>query len=108
MVVLMNSISQPEDINSYANRVVNLWKIRSKKIGDGLLVVVTKDDREVWVEVAKTLEGAIPDLTARRIIDQAMTPHFKQDVFAEVLDAVVDFVAAHITGETLPDPSFIA
>ena len=105
VVVLMIATTLPEDISSYANRVANQWKIGRKEIGDGLLVVVAKDDRKVRIEVAKSLEGAIPDLAAKRIIDQAMTPYFKQSAFAEGLDAAVDLLAARITGEALPAPA---
>jgi len=60
VVILLVPTTQPEDITSYANRVANAWKIGRKEIGDGLLIVVAKNDRKVRIEVAKTLEGAIP------------------------------------------------
>jgi len=104
MVLLLVPTTQPEDIASYSNRVANSWKIGRKAIGDGLLLVVAKDDRRVRIEVAKTLEGAIPDLAARRVIDQAITPRFKQGDFAGGLDAAVDQLMALITGEALPAP----
>ena len=56
----------PEDISSYANRVGNAWKIGRKEVGDGILLIVAKNDRKVRIEVAKTLEGAVPDLAAPR------------------------------------------
>lgn len=104
VVLLLVPTTQPEDISSYANRVANTWKIGRKEIGDGLLVVVAKTDRKVRIEVAKTLEGAIPDLAAMRIIDEAITPRFKQGDFAGGLDAAVDQITALIAGEALPDP----
>ena len=58
------------------------WKIGRKTVGDGLLLVVALQDRKVRIEVAKTLEGAIPDLAAKRVIDQAITPRFKQGDYA--------------------------
>lgn len=104
MVLLLVPTTQPEDIASYSNRVANSWKIGRKEIGDGLLLVVAKDDRRVRIEVAKTLEGAIPDLAAKRVIDQVITPRFKQGDFAGGLDAAVDQLMALITGEALPAP----
>lgn len=104
MVLLLVPTTQPEDIASYSNRVANSWKIGRKEIGDGLLLVVAKDDQRVRIEVAKTLEGAIPDLAAKRVIDQAITPRFKQGDFAGGLDAAVDQLMALITGEALPAP----
>ena len=49
MVVLLVPTSQPEDIASYANRVANSWKIGRREVGDGLLVIVAKDDRKVRI-----------------------------------------------------------
>ena len=107
IVVLLVASTQPEDITSYANRVANSWKIGRKEIGDGLLLLVAKDDHKVRIEVAKSLEGAIPDLAAKRIIDQAITPRFKQNDFAGGLDAGVDQIAARIRGEALPAPTSV-
>ncbi len=62
LVILMVPTTQSEDIASYANRVANTWKIGRRDVGDGVLMVVAKNDRKLRIEVAKTLEGAIPDL----------------------------------------------
>ena len=105
LVLLLVPSTQPEDISSYANRVTNEWKIGRKGIGDGLLLLVAKNDRKVRIEVAKTLEGALPDLAAKGIIDQAITPRFKQGDFAGGLDAAVDQIMARISGEALPTPT---
>jgi uncharacterized protein len=105
VVLLLVPTTQPEDISSYANRVANHWKIGRREIGDGIVVVVAKNDRRARIEVAKTLEGAIPDLMAKRVIDGAMTPRFKQGDFAGGLDVAVDQIAALIRGEGLPTPT---
>ncbi|MDP9901279.1 TPM domain-containing protein [Variovorax ginsengisoli] len=102
IVMLMVPTTQPEDIASYANRVGNAWKIGRKDVGDGVLVIVAKDDRKMRIEVAKTLEGAVPDLAAARIIDTAMAPRFRKDDYAGGLDAAADQLIARITGEPLP------
>lgn len=103
IVMLMVATTQPEDIASYANRVGNAWKIGRKNVGDGVLVVVAKDDRKMRIEVAKTLEGALPDIAAARIIDDAMKPRFRQNDFAGGLDAAADQLIARINGEALPE-----
>jgi uncharacterized protein len=79
--------TQPEDIASYANRVANSWKIGRKAGRRRHPGVVAKDDRKVRIEVAKTLEGAVPDLAAKMIIDDAITPKFRQGDFAGGLQA---------------------
>jgi len=100
--VLMVPSTQPEDIASFANRVANTWKIGRREVGDGVLVIVAKTDRSLRIEVAKTLEGAIPDLAAKHIIDQAITPRFKQGDFAGGLNAGIDQLVARVHGEALP------
>ncbi|MDM0017318.1 TPM domain-containing protein [Variovorax saccharolyticus] len=102
IVMLMVKTTQPEDIASYANRVGNAWKIGRKAVGDGILVVVAKDDRKMRIEVAKALEGAVPDLAAAHIIDEAMKPRFRQNDFAGGLDAAADQLIARVNGEALP------
>jgi uncharacterized protein len=104
IAVLLVATTAPEDISSYANRVANAWKIGRKQVGDGVLVIVAKNDRKVRIEVAKTLEGAIPDLAARQIIDDAVTPRFRAGDFAGGLQAASDQLIARINGEALPAP----
>jgi uncharacterized protein len=105
MVVLVVPTTQPEDIAAYGQRVADEWKIGRRDVGDGVVIVVAKNDRRVRIEIAKALEGAIPDLAARRIIDQQITPAFRAGDFAGGLDAAVDQLAARIRGEGLPVPS---
>ena len=103
VVVLLVPTTQPEDIASYANRVGNAWKLGRKGVGDGLILLVSKEDRKVRIEVAKTLEGAIPDLLAKRFISEGITPHFKQGDYAGGIDAGVEQISAAIKGEPLPE-----
>ena len=105
IVVLIVASTLPEDIAAFAQRVGDNWKIGRKNIGDGLLLVVAKNDRAVRIETTKALEGAIPDLAARQIIDSAITPRFRQNDFAGGLDAAADQIMARITGENLPSPA---
>ena len=102
VVVLMVPTTAPEDIAAYANRIGNAWKMGRKNVGDGLIVVVAKDDRRMRIEVAKTLEGAVPDIAASHIISEVMTPAFRRGDYAAGLDGAVDQLAARIRGEALP------
>ena len=104
LVVLIVPGTQPEDIAAYAQRVGEAWKIGRRDVGDGLLIVVAKDERRMRIEVAKALEGAVPDLAARQIIDGVMKPAFRQGDFAGGLNGAVDALSARIRGEGLPAP----
>ena len=105
IVLLLVPTTQPEDIASYSQRVADSWKVGRKGIGDGLLLVVAKSDRKVRIEVAKALEGAIPDLASKRVIDEAITPRFRQGDFAGGLDAASEQIMALIRAEALPEPA---
>src|SRR5688572_33116613 len=105
IAILMVPTTLPEDISSYANRVGNAWKIGRKEVGDGVLVIVAKNDRKMRIEVAKTLEGAVPDLAAIRIIDEEMKPRFRNTDFAGGLNAAVARLIGLVDGEALPAPS---
>lgn len=104
LVVLMVATTQPEDIASYAQRVGDTWKIGRREVGDGLLIVVAKNDRKVRIEVAKALEGAVPDLAAKQIINDRITPAFRAGDFAGGLNSAVDRLAERIGSEGLPEP----
>jgi uncharacterized protein len=105
IVVLLVPTTRPEDIASYAQRVADQWKVGRRDIGDGVVLVVAKNDRKVWITVAKTLEGAIPDVVAKHIIEDQIAPAFRAGDFAGGLNAGVDQLAARIKGEALPTPS---
>jgi uncharacterized protein len=104
IVVLIVPTTAPEDIAAYAYRVAADWKIGRRDVGDGLLLVVAKDDRRVRIEVARALEGAVPDLAAFHIIDRAITPAFRKGDFAGGIDTGVEALMARIRGENLPLP----
>ncbi|MET4580069.1 TPM domain-containing protein [Ottowia thiooxydans] len=102
VVVLLVPTTAPEDIAAYAQRVGDTWKIGRKDVGDGLILLVAVKDRRVRIEVAKTLEGAVPDIAASHIINEAITPFFRQGDYAGGVNAGVDQLSARIRGEALP------
>lgn len=105
IVVLIVPTTAPEDIAAYAQRVAETWKIGRLAVGDGLVIVVAKDDRKSRIEVAKTLEGAVPDLAARRIISEQISPAFRAGDYAGGLNAAIDRIDGLIGGEGLPEPA---
>jgi len=104
IVILIVPTARPEDIFSFAQRVATSWKLGRKEVGDGLLLTVAKNDRDVDIRVAATLQGAIPDVTASRIIRENILPAFKAGDFAGGLNVAVDRLGALIAGEQLPAP----
>lgn len=105
IVILMVATTAPEDIAAYAQRIGDSWKIGRREVGDGLLIVVAKQDRRVNIQTAKALEGAVPDLAARQIIQRDISPAFKAGDYAGGLNRAVDSLQARIRGEHLPAPT---
>lgn len=105
IAVLIVASSQPEDIAAFAQRVGDAWKIGRRDVGDGLLIVVAKNDRKIRIEVAKALEGAVPDLAARQIIQNEIGPAFKAGHYAQGLERGIDALQARIRGEGLKAPT---
>jgi uncharacterized protein len=105
IAVLIVPTTQPETIEQYSIRVAEAWKIGRKKIDDGALLVVAKDDRKLRIEVGYGLEGALNDVTAKRIIDEVITPKFRSGDFAGGISAGLTRIIAVIDGEPLPAPA---
>ena len=105
IAVLIVPTTDQESIEQFSIRVAEAWKIGRKKIDDGALLVVAKNDRRLRIEVGYGLEGALTDATARRIIDEDITPKFKSGDFAGGISAGVDRIIRVIDGEKLPAPA---
>ena len=104
LAVLIVPTTLPEPIEPFALRVAEQWKIGRKKVDDGAILVVAKDDRTLRVEVGYGLEGALNDVTSKRIISEVIVPRFKQQDFAGGIAAGVDQIIRVVDGEPLPAP----
>jgi uncharacterized protein len=104
VAVLIVPTTAPETIEQYSIRVAEAWKIGRKKIDDGALLVVAKDDHKLRIEVGYGLEGSLTDATASRIISEIITPKFRNGDFAGGISDGVERMIAVIDGEPLPAP----
>lgn len=104
IAVLVVPGTQPEPIEDFAHRVGEAWKIGRAGIGDGVLVIVAKDERRLRIDVARSLEGALPDVTAQRIGREIMGPYFQRGDYAGGLAAGLDAIFRQIEREGLPAP----
>ncbi len=104
IAVLIVASTQPETIDQFGIRVAEKWKIGRKKIDDGAILIVAKEDRHLRIETGYGLEGALNDATASRIINEIIVPKFKQGDFAGGVEAGVARMVSIIEGEPLPEP----
>src|SRR5262245_13813365 len=105
IAVLIVPTTDGEAIEQFSLRVAEAWKIGRKKVDDGALLVIAKNDRRLRIEVGYGLEGALTDVTTKRIIDEVITPKFKTGDFAGGVTAGVNRIIAIVNGEKLPEPA---
>ncbi|HUH58543.1 MAG TPA: YgcG family protein [Candidimonas sp.] len=104
IAVLVVPSTGDDTIESFARRVFDQWRLGRKKVDDGILFLVAKDDRRLRIEVGYGLEGAVPDLLAGRIIREHVTPRFKEGDYAAGIIAGVESLIKLVDGEALPPP----
>jgi uncharacterized protein len=102
IAVLLIDSTAPEAIEAYSLRVAENWKLGRKKIDDGAILIVAKNDRAMRIEVGYGLEGALNDATSKRIISDAITPRFKTQDFYGGISAGIEQIIAVVDGEPLP------
>ncbi len=102
IVVLIVPTTKPEEIEQYSIRVADARKIGRGDVDDGVIVLVAKNDRKVRIEVGYGLEGAIPDIYAKRIIENVILPEFRNGNFAGGIAGAIDALIPLINGEDLP------
>ncbi|MXS84395.1 YgcG family protein [Nitrosomonas sp. HPC101] len=105
IAILVVPTTHPETIEQYSIRVAETWKLGRKDIDDGVLLLVAKNDRTLRIETGYGLEGVLPDILARRIIDQGIIPEFRQGNFFGGLQTGVNQIISVIKGEPLPTPT---
>jgi uncharacterized protein len=104
LVVLMLPSTQPEAIAAYSIRVAEAWKIGHKGKDNGAVFLIAKNDRKNRIEVGYGLEGVLTDVTTRRILAETVAPYFRNNQFAQGIDAGVDQIIAVVNkGEPLAD-----
>jgi uncharacterized protein len=113
-VVTVTSLGGYE-IEDYAVKLFRDWGIGDKTSRNGILILIAPNERRVRIEVGYGLEGAIPDITANDIIDNILTPRFKEGNFYAGIDNAVDALGDAATGEyyvarerqEVPEPSLL-
>jgi uncharacterized protein len=98
VVVIVNDL-QGYDVSEYAIALGRKWGIGGSEFNNGVIILVAKSDRKMRIEVGYGLEGAIPDITAKSIIDNSLTPAFKEGNYYRGLDHATDDIIRAAAGE---------
>jgi uncharacterized protein len=105
IAVLIVAGTAPESIEQYSIRVAEQWKLGRRKVDDGAILVVAKDERALRIEVGYGLEGVLGDAASKRIVSEVIVPRFREGDFHGGIAAGVDRMMRTIEGESLPAPA---
>ena len=89
VVATINSLDG-EEIEPYATRLFNSWKLGQAGKNNGVLLLVAKNDRKMRIEVGYGLEGTLTNQHATRIIEDDMVPAFRAGDFSGGISKAVD------------------
>jgi uncharacterized protein len=95
---------QGDDIDQFAIRVAEQWKLGQKGKDNGVLLIIAQAERKVRIEVGMGLQGVLPDITASRIIREVMRPYLKSGSFDQGINAGTDAIVAATKGEFKASP----
>lgn len=99
IVVLTIDSLQGGSLEQFSLRVVEAWQIGQQGLDNGVLLLVSRDDRKIRIEVGYGLEGTLTDMTAGRIIRNVITPKFKQGDFNQGIIDGIGAIVATVRGE---------
>ena len=89
------------DIADYTTEVFRAWGIGTKKNNNGVMLLISVDTshRELHIATGYGLEGALPDVTCKEIIDDIIVPKFKDQDLYRGIDEGTDAIMQAVKGE---------
>jgi uncharacterized protein len=99
LAVVIIETTGDRDIADYAVALGRAWGIGNKEFNNGALLLVAKNDRKIWIATGYGLEGALPDITTKTIIENEIKPNFKGNDFYRGLDEGTNAIIAATKGE---------
>ena len=109
IAVLLVKSTEPEAIEQYSIRVTDAWKLGRKGVDDGVLLMVAANNpsslRRLRIEAGRGVQGVLTDAQSKRILQDVIAPHFRQNHYYEGLVAGVGAIATVLNKEAFPAPA---
>jgi uncharacterized protein len=105
VTVLIVKTTQPLPAGDYAFEIGRKWGVGQKGKNNGLILLWATDDRKLYIATGRGMEGAIPDVIAKRIIANVITPEFKNQMYYRGLDKGIDEIIKYASGEYKAEPT---
>ncbi|MGC7559394.1 TPM domain-containing protein [Pasteurella sp. PK-2025] len=99
IAVVMIPSTEEYDISQYAFELGDKWGVGRKQLNNGVLMLIAKQDRNMFIAVGQGLEGVLPDAFLSQLIRHQITPHFKQGDYAQGISLGLDYLIAASKGE---------
>ena len=99
VVVVIVPTTNDYDPADYATKLGRAWGVGNKKSNNGVVLLIAKDDHKIFIAPGYGLEGALPDITCKAIIDNEITPNFKQEDFYRGIDLGTTAIFKAAAGE---------
>jgi uncharacterized protein len=90
----------------YATKLGREWGVGNKKTNNGVIILIAKNERSIFIAPGYGLEGAIPDITAKSIIDNEIRPNFRENDFYKGLDLGTTAIMKAAAGEYKPPAGY--
>lgn len=90
---------QDYDIADVALKYLRDWGVGTKEKNNGIVILVSKAERKAWIATGNGMEGVLPDITVKHIVDERMLPYFKEKDFYRGFDNTVDAIIQAAAGE---------
>lgn len=94
---------QGESIADRAVEIGRAWGVGGGEDDNGVLLLISYEDHKIFLATGYGLEGKVPDIVARGIIEQEITPLFREGKYFDGIVAGVDALEKHIGGEYTAD-----
>ncbi|MDP3283829.1 MAG: TPM domain-containing protein [Desulfobacterales bacterium] len=88
-----------EVLEEFSIKVAEAWKIGQNNLDNGAILLVSKNDRKLRIEVGRGLEGKLTDLISGRIINSEIIPKFKAGDFNGGIEAGISAIVSVVRGE---------
>jgi uncharacterized protein len=88
-----------DDISDYNVKLGRAWGVGGKEFSNGVVLLIAKDDRKLNISTGYGVEGALPDITTKHIIDDQIVPNFKGNDYYRGIEEGTDVIMQAVQGE---------
>ncbi len=103
VIITVNDL-QGYDIAEVSLKYLRDWGVGVKGKNNGVVILVSKNDHKARIETGYGMEGVLPDILAKQIIDERMLPYFKNNDYYAGFNNAVDAIIQAAAGEYKANP----